>query len=175
MQLTQSSFEYYKNEVYSLYHLAFPSVERRGWSNLENLVIENPIFNIDIFENEKGFCGFITNWDFSSFIYIEHFAIQESQRGGGIGSKIISSFSEQQTVPIVLEVEQPTTDISKRRIKFYERHGFHIISKIYLQPPYDKVSPYIPMFLMSNNDKFVSQDITAIIKTIYKQVYDVEK
>ena len=38
--------------------------------------------------------------------------------------------------PVVLEVEMPTDEMSKRRIGFYERLGFELDNQVYHQPPY---------------------------------------
>ena len=70
------------------------------------------------------YVGFITGWLFDGYTYVEHFAIDPAASNGGIGAEAMKQFLVFCGTPVVLEVEMPTDEMSKRRIGFYERLGF---------------------------------------------------
>ena len=56
--------------------------------------------------------------------YGEHFAVDPDERGGGYGGKALRLLCEELQTPVVLEVELPFDEMSRRRIGFYQRSGF---------------------------------------------------
>lgn len=133
----------------SLYLAAFPEEERRPEAAWEKLMHQSPLFHADAILDDGDYCGFITSWHFSNFIYVEHFAISSSRRGGGIGGRAFECFMKQCAgKEIVLEVETPDTEIARRRIGFYERHAMHLLPNDYQQPPYRPTGEYFPLRIM---------------------------
>ena len=54
---------------------------------------------------------------------------------------------------VLIEVEKPTDDESRRRISFYEKNGFRLREDInYVQPPTPPNSPGVEMLLMTHGD-----------------------
>ena len=172
-QITDNSHPFYEN-IYRLYHSSFPVEERRNWVDIELILNTDKRFNMFVFSSENEFSGFLTFWKFENFVYVEHFAVSDSIRGQGIGSQIIKSFRDEQKSPIVLEVELPETPVAVRRIAFYEKLGFKVISKPYLQPPYDGKSDFLPLLLMSTNPHFAQENFEHIRETLYTEVYKVK-
>ena len=72
---------------------------------------------------------------------------------------------------IVLEVELPEDDLSKRRIGFYERNGFKLCHKPYMQPPYRSGGTPIPMHVMYSGDRPIDDIFDKIKSEIYRNVY----
>jgi ribosomal protein S18 acetylase RimI-like enzyme len=159
--------------IHELYHSAFPANERRPWAEMELLEMNEKRFTIKSISRDGTFCGFITSWNFDDFVYVEHFAVADIVRGKGVGSEIIDDFCNAAQRPVVLEVETPKTTQAIRRIAFYERHGFKVVSQTYMQPPYDKKSFYLPMLLMCNDSTFGEKHFSRIKNTIYTEVYGV--
>ena len=83
--------------------------------------------------------------------------------------------NQQISAPIVLEVELPETEMSKRRINFYKRIGYKLIQEEYYQPPYRKQDNKLPMFLMVYDQNQEITDFTPIKKKLYKYVYNVDE
>ena len=110
--------------VEKTYTSSFPEEERRDFSLVRKLLEEDSRFEMYALLRDGIYVGFITGWQFEGFVYAEHFAIDESARNGGIGAKAMTSFLALHEDPVVLEVEMPTEEMSKRRIGFYERLGF---------------------------------------------------
>ena len=69
------------------YNDSFPEVERRDFSLVRQLIANEPDFQMYVFHREGQYVGFISGWSFDGFRYGEHFAIDPSQRNGGIGSE----------------------------------------------------------------------------------------
>jgi RimJ/RimL family protein N-acetyltransferase len=106
-------------------------------------------------------------------VYVEHFAIDETARNGGFGAVAMKQFIEQATHPVVLEVELPTDELSRRRIGFYERLGFIPDSHAYQQPPYNKGDSWLPMQLMAYGRIDLGERFDDIKACLYKEVYKV--
>lgn len=111
---------------------------------------------------------------FEGFVYAEHFAIDESARNGGIGAKAMTSFLALHEDPVVLEVEMPTEEMSKRRIGFYERLGFVLDHHVYFQPPYRKGEAFLEMRLMTHGKLDLEQSFERVKTIIHQNVYGVE-
>lgn len=158
--------------VENTYIASFPEAERRAVTDFTQLVDNEPRFNVYALLNEGKYIGFITTWRFDSFAYIEHFAIDESARNGGFGSLVMKRFIEKLSLPIVLEVELPTDEMSIRRVGFYERLGFTFDHHEYLQPPYRKGDDWLPMRLMSIGGIDLSAHYETVRKEIYRFVYN---
>lgn len=155
-----------------IYETSFPEDERRNFDLLKAL---DGKYDFDFFviaDKQANAIGIISLWSFKEFIYIEHFAIQQNERGKGIGSSVLSSLANKYSKPILLEVELPEDDLAKRRIAFYQRHGFAVQPYDYTQPAYDKTKQSLPMIVMIKADfEITKRFFDSAIATIYKEVY----
>ena len=86
------------SKVEQTYMEAFPPNERRDFELAKGLIVSETAFNLYIFIREGEYVGFITTWSFESFLYVEHFAIDASQRSGGIGSKALELLDRKSVV-----------------------------------------------------------------------------
>ena len=162
------------SNLFNLYSLAFPPLERRTWAGLEYMLNYEKRFNAHaLFQNEM-FVGFFIHWKFDRFYYVEHFAISSKLRCLGIGSEAMRFFMEQVHLPIVLEVEMPNNIAASRRIHFYERLGFTVLSHNYAQPPYEGSGFLMPELIMSNDIHFANTHFATIKETLYENVYHYE-
>jgi len=157
-----------------LYKSAFPSEQRRSMGELEHEIMTSKRFHSCALLAKNEFVGFFNYWQFDTFYFIEHFAIKPELRGKQIGSKALDVFAESIDFPVVVEVDMPITTVAARRIKFYEKAGFHVVPNDYAQPPYRPSELMLPMLLMTNNKQFVSKYFDSLKKTIYKEVYHCE-
>ncbi len=163
--------------LYNLYTLAFPPAERRNWAGLEyELTYEKRFSAVAVLREEK-FVGMLNYWTFDRFSYIEHFAILPPLRNQKIGTEAMEMFKQQTKLPIILEVELPSNTNAIRRIRFYEKLGFSVISHKYAQPPYEDDGFLLPMLIMSNDPHFANSHFELIKEKLYTTVYhyDVEK
>jgi len=101
-------------------------------------------------------------------------AITPKLRNMGNGSEAMNIFMEQINLPIVVEVEMPNNIAASRRILFYERLGFSIMSHNYAQPPYEGNGFLMPELIMSNDIHFANTHFEKIKETLYHKVYHYE-
>lgn len=161
-------------QIRYIYEDSFPIDERRSFAQLIDTFTKNSAVNIKIFNNETKAIGFIIYWRFSHFVFVEHFAFDSSLRGQGNGTKALREFVENIGMPVVLEVEPATDDLTARRIKFYERLGFNLHCYHYTQPPYDKTKNPVDMNIMSYNFEGLDTLFEKVKEVIYREVYNVK-
>ncbi|MBD5244598.1 MAG: GNAT family N-acetyltransferase [Barnesiella sp.] len=157
--------------VKKIYLSSFPEEERRPWHELMRLTdsVGGP-FGFYIVNYGKRPAGLITAWAFPEFTYIEHFAIDSSCRGKGVGARILKEFVKKQSNPVVLEVE-PESDgpLARRRIGFYKRCGFIAFPDFnYVQPPYAPGLPSVSLMLMATS---ADLNLNKVASTLHARVY----
>lgn len=126
---------------------AFPLNERRSDQQMV-LLLNEPSFSPYVLMVDNSAVGILNVWHLELFDYIEHFAMIPSMRGKGVGSFMLRQFLQQVDSRVVIEVEKPTSEQNKRRISFYEQHGFSLCPVDYVQPPYDQKKEAVPLLLM---------------------------
>lgn len=154
---------------------AFPPEEYRQLEQLREYTDLTDNFYNNLILDDNQPIGLITYWDFESFYYIEHFAINPTLRNGGYGKRTLEYLCAYFRRPIVLEVEYPTEEMAKRRIGFYQRQGFVLWEKNYRQPPYKPGDDFLPMLLMVHGKLDCERDFEMIKKRIYTEVYGVKE
>lgn len=154
-----------------LYLNAFPSSERRSVSQQRQVTDNEKLFHFCAIQIEGKTVGFLTYWDLDTFIYIEHFAVDESMRGQNMGSRTLAYLRKAITKPFILEVERPETEMARRRIGFYERNGYALWERDYYQPPYQEGHEYLPLHLMCNGALQEGNDFDHVKESLYKKVY----
>lgn len=154
-----------------LYLHSFPENERRDVEDWIRLTHNEPAFHNNIILEDSKNVGLITFWNFADFVYVEHFAIDNSIRGKGLGGLAIEMLLKKVEKPVVLEVEPPVGDIEKRRIAFYERHGFILCDKKYFQPAYDESKQGMELKIMYSGIDDIEEMYDEIVKSLYEKVY----
>lgn len=162
------------DRVERTYNDSFPEVERRDFSLVRQLIANEPDFQMYVFHREGQYVGFISGWSFDGFRYGEHFAIDPSQRNGGIGSEALKIYLAMSADPLVFEVELPDNELACRRIRFYERHGLLLdTTHQYIQPPYRPDGESIELRLMTRGDIDLNECFEEVCQTLHRRVYGV--
>ena len=172
--ITTSDVQHYKF-MEELLVESFPPEEYRELEHLREYTDRIGNFHNNIIFDDDLPIGFITYWDFDEFYYVEHFAVDPTQRNGGHGKNVLNHLCELLQHPIVLEVEMPEEEMAQRRINFYKRQGFVLWEKPYLQPPYRPGDDYLPMLLMSHGNLEHERDFETVKNSIYREVYNVQE
>ncbi len=157
-----------------VYTESFPVDERRDFDEVVRLLRENDDFAIALLCDEDTPVGFISYWPWSDFTYMEHFAIDSCCRGAGYGATAMTSLLHLLGKPAVLEVEKPDDELSRRRIRFYQRLGFVLSSRPYTQPPYSADRQPLELRLMSYGAIDLDQTFELVVTRIHNRVYSVE-
>lgn len=170
-RISKAGFE----AVYPILEEAFPVEELRE-KKRQKALLDRPQYRLyGIKEDNGALQGVMAMWDFKDFLYLEHFAINPVYRNGGFGGKKLNEMIAWAAKPIVLEVEVPTDEITKRRVGFYKRHGFFFNEYPYFQPPMRVGQGLLPLRLMTMPEK-ISEDVYKRYKElIHKVVYGYEE
>lgn len=149
---------------------AFPENERRDLDAQRSELANNTLLQAYVWMEEEEWKGAVTCWQLKDCLYIEHLFIRPQWKGQGLGTAILCTISERFQRPIVLEVELPTDEISKKRIAFYEKNGFSMYPNRYMQPPYRKGDTPFELRLMTNGElnKLLFEQVRA---ELYQKVY----
>lgn len=152
---------------------SFPAEEYRDLDQLRQYADSRETFRCNVILDEDDTpIGLFNYWDFGTFCYGEHFAIDPARRNGGLGKRALEELCRQvHPRPIVLEVEMPVEEMSRRRIGFYQRQGFTLWDKPYQQPPYKPGDGFLPMRLMAYGDIDPETAFDTVCARIHREVY----
>jgi ribosomal protein S18 acetylase RimI-like enzyme len=165
------------DDIRAIYETSFPDDERREFGEVVALAACERAMNVRFMNDADGkLLGFIIFWQFETFIFVEHFAIDSRYRNAGHGARFFGKFLRDAPLPVVLEVEPPDTNppVAARRITFYEQLGMRLCNRTdYLQPSYSPEKKSLPMRLMCFGDIDLGSDFETIRTTLYERVYGV--
>lgn len=164
-------------ECLSVYLNAFPADERREPAELAQMqgVPDYRFFAVNdgdpcFASAEAPLRGILEVWDFDTFRFLEHVAINPEYKGQGWGSLILRDYLGWSDKPVILEAEPPLTPEAERRIRFYHKAGFVIAPVDYLQPPYYPGKNSVPMLLLTSRH-VAAAEVQMAIQTIRERVY----
>ena len=159
--INQSDFP----EIYRIMQASFPDDEYRPYDE-QIALFQEPEYRIYYVP-----AGFLAVWEFESFTYIEHFAVDPALRNSGTGSAMLQELVKKYQKPICLEVELPEDELTSRRIRFYERNGFVFNEYPYMQPPISKGKSPVPLRIMTYGTGITRQAFEEMKEVLYRRVY----
>ncbi len=158
------------DKIFALMDEAFPDTEMRTYEG-QKALLSKANYQIFIQKNKDCIESMMCLWEFSHFIFVEHFAICKQRRGGGIGSRCMKALLQDIQKPIILEVEPAGDEITNKRISFYERIGFHLNTYEYIQPPLRTDQVECPLQIMSYPNVLTLSAFEEVKNVLYKEVY----
>ena len=154
------------------YTSSFPLDEQRPTDSIAQLLTSEKRFTaMVLLDDTSRHMGILTTWRFSTFIYIEHFALSPHMRSKGFGTLVLQTFIQHNTLPIILEVEPPTDTLTQRRVSFYEQCGLRLYDYPYIQPPYTPELSEVPLRLMGTLPQ--ETPLTTVAELLHREVYGV--
>lgn len=117
-----------------LYKISFSPNEQR-MRRSQDSILTDAGYHFALIYDGADFVGIMLSWETEEFIYIEHFCMLPEMRGRGYGERALSKIAEKGK-KVILEIDPPEDDISKRRKRFYERCGFVENPYRHIHPPY---------------------------------------
>lgn len=168
-KLQENEFE----EVWEIMEASFPVDERRTKEGQKDLMKKEE-YSLYGYRKEGRLAAFFAIWEFAEFVFIEHFAVREEARNGGIGAKLLQQVLGQQQKMVILEVELPETELACRRIGFYERNGFVQNGYPYVQPALSEAAKPIALQIMSMPSALDAAAFEKVRDTLYRRAYHVE-
>jgi ribosomal protein S18 acetylase RimI-like enzyme len=177
---SQSDF----SEIYRIMQASFSDDEYRPYDE-QLALFEKPeyrIYYMSAIEMERvsnhstgnstmHAAGFLAVWEFESFTYIEHFAVDPVLRNSGTGSAMLQELVRKYQKQICLEVELPEDELTRRRIGFYERNGFVFNEYPYIQPPISKGKSPVPLRIMTYGSAITQDTFEEMKRVLYQRVY----
>jgi ribosomal protein S18 acetylase RimI-like enzyme len=155
------------SRIFSAYENTFPPEERREKDQFLAL-LENPDCFIFAVKNEDAFVGYLILWKLDDFYFLEHFEVFDEFRNLNLGTQILAELQEK-FGPIVLESEPANyNEMAERRLNFYAKNGFSIISENYIQPSYGDGKNALHLWLLAN---WIPENTNWIKEEIYTVVY----
>jgi len=132
----------------ALYRRSFPAHELRLWPD-QQAVMNDPLYHFDLCLLDGVLAGLILYWDFGAYIYVEHFCVEPTMRGHGLGTLILAELAKKGK-PIILEIDPLTDDVAVRRKGFYERCGYVANGFAHVHPPYQAANHGHALIVMSH-------------------------
>lgn len=163
------------DSFFTLMEEAFPPSERRSKEETFFLFTNNPCYHVIGKKDTQGISAFLAYWQFDECYFIDHLAVDKRLRGKGIGSELMDTFLQEISSIVVLEVEPPIDETGKKRVKFYEKLGFHLNDFPYIQPSMQKGQPEVPLFIMSYPHPLSEEQFNTLRKRIFRNCYKVSK
>lgn len=155
------------DKAMELYRNAFPAKEIR--SEADHLrALEDPAYRAVGIWRDGVFAGLMYYWLFNNCHYIEHLAIDPSMRGQNIGSGILTEFCRNKRV--ILEIDPPEDDTSRRRLGFYLRLGFIENPHHYLHPSFRRPFETHRLVLMSYPSPLGNDEARAFADFVRERV-----
>lgn len=135
------------NAARALYAVSFPYHEQRG-DGAQAAALASADYRFELIYDGDEFAGLMLCWEAEDFIYVEHFCTVPELRGRGIGAEALALLA-QNGKKIILEIDPPVDEISRRRKNFYERAGFVENPFAHVHPPYRAGFSGHPLVVMS--------------------------
>lgn len=126
-------------EAWAIYEQSFPLCEQRPLD--EHIrALDDPAFHYHALTDGGRTIGLLSWWEWEAadgtpFRFGEHFAIAPETRGEGYGSRALTYLKGEGERLVLLEIDPPIDDISRRRERFYQRNGFRTNAE------YDHIHP----------------------------------
>ncbi len=163
------------DEAFAIMDEAFPNSEMRTYER-QRALLSDPTYRMYACRDASGrLVAFLAAWEFPFFRFVEHIAVSATQRGAGLGGRLMEAYKKRSDLRIVLEVEPPENEIAQRRIGFYQRHGFQFNHFPYEQPPMREGQQAIALYLMSWPEALSEEAFHSDKATLYRCVYGQEE
>lgn len=134
-----------------LYGMSFPYNEQRE-PDSQAKIMSDPEYHFELIYDEDRFVGEVLSWENADFIYVEHFCMLPDVRSRGCGARALELLRARGKT-IILEIDPPVDDISRRRKGFYERNGFAANDYDYTHLPYHRGCKGHRLVIMSSPRK----------------------
>ena len=160
------------DSVFQMIEASFPKDEYRTYDE-QKALLDDSAYEIYTLPglDDNAVRAFIAVWQFDSFAFIEHFAVNPKYRNRGIGGEFLRETVRMLDKMVCLEVEPPDNEMASRRIGFYERNNFFLNRYPYTQPSISAGRSPVPLLMMSYGRYIGKTEFADIKKELYTRVY----
>ena len=153
--------------LYALLEDSFPPDEYRPYE-AQFALLSDPRYTLWTTKRKKAL---ISVWQFDRFAYIEHFAVDPACRNQGLGTQLLQEVLSALPCPVCLEAELPDSELTRRRLAFYQRNGFICNVYPYIQPAYSPGRSPVPMQILSTPSALDHAQFRTVQDTLFQIVY----
>lgn len=156
------------DDAWAIYDTSFPRCEKRGRSHFVE-ALGDPLYRPWVFTEGDSVAGIAFCWQMPGAVYLEHLAVDPRRRNGHRGSMMLCDLCRE-GLPVVLEIEPPETDLTRRRRDFYLRNGFTENQIEYIHPSYCR--PFSPhrLVLMSRPKPLTEAQLASLFQFFKERV-----
>ena len=166
-QIRTTADEYFA-DFWRIYTESFPLNEKRT-PDQQIHAFQKPHYQINTYIIDNQIIGFIAFWTDPEFVFVEHFAVSPEFRSKRLGSTVLQQFINEFKIPVILEIEMPVDELTKRRLKFYELAGFIRNPHQHYMPPYHESNPPLEMEILTF-PRTISEELYQRFSRFQKEV-----
>lgn len=157
----------YYDDFQKLYAAAFKSGDRRD-ARQQAVAFATPGYRLAVsFEGGKILL-FASYFLFGGYFYLEHFAVDESLRGQGVGARAMRELmARYPDKRLALEVDPNPADGGGRRIAFYERLGLVVNPKGIERVSFVKNEPPVFLKIMSAGRALTNREFARLENDVH--------
>ncbi|MCS3433722.1 GNAT family N-acetyltransferase [Klebsiella sp. BIGb0407] len=155
-------------QVDGLYESAFPLHEKRCHA-AKIRALNHANYQLQAWFDAEMFIGMIGMWDFGDYRYIEHLAVNDTLRGQGYGKRMLNQFLLQSPLTI-LEIDPLTTEIARKRLRFYQSLGFQVNHYSHTHPTYHENLADHQLIVLSYPQQIDSQQYQRFLNDLRHEV-----
>lgn len=153
--------------VYAIMERSFPLEEYRSYEG-QKALLKEPAYRIYVAKEKGEILGFAAVWELEGWRFVEHLAVDLQHRNRGIGAELLRFLAEKQCC---LEVEPPVTELTRRRVGFYQRNGFFLNDYPYVQPSLGDGRSPVPLHIMTTGNTVSPEEFSKLKALLYSRVY----
>lgn len=146
---------------------SFPKEEYRPYA-AQRALLDRPEYAIYGMKEGSSIVGFAAVWELEDWLFLEHLAVDPECRNKGIGGQLLGFFTGKRCC---LEVEPPVTELTHRRVGFYERNGFFLNDYPYVQPSLGEGRSPVPLSIMTSGSAISPEEFAKLKSLLYTRVY----
>ena len=162
------------DRFYQILSNNFPTKEIKEYNYMKDTFYAG-LYQVLTLKDNDQIVGIMSFYQHDDFRFIDYFAIDGSLKGKGMGSKMLQYFINLNDKMVILEVEHPEDEQSKRRIAFYQRNGLYLNDQFeYFVPPVRNLKHRLYFHLMSSKRKINNIEFEKYYPQILKMVYGIE-
>ena len=135
------------NKVWRLYEDSFPAAERRKEEDQLRACADERFFPLSAW-NGRELVGLLFYWEWDSYRYLEHLAVNPELRGQSYGSQLLRHLQDSEHT-IILEIDPLVNELSVRRLQFYEKVGFTLTPYRFLHLAYRLEAEPVELLILS--------------------------
>lgn len=162
------------DRFYQILSNNFPTKEIKEYNYMKD-TFHAGLYQVLTLKDNDQIVGIMSFYQHDDFRFIDYFAIDGSLKGKGMGSEMLQYFINLDDKMVILEVEHPEDEQSKRRIAFYQRNGLYLNDQFeYFVPPVRNLKHRFYFHLMSSKRKINNIEFEKYYPQILKMVYGIE-